>query len=188
MKFKRYTLISLVLITISLETVEAQEKGTFRVNGGLTYGSKFGVEEDFSDSKGALGFNLGAEYLVGEDIGLALGYSQYAKQNATFSEDGFTIDAEVWVSTIDFDLRYYFLSDAVQVYGLLGYSNVKVTAEISLFGFTEKDSETDNAFNLGMGAMFPLSEKVAINTQAKWHKMSEEGHFVANLGIMFQLN
>lgn len=188
MKIKKLHLLSLALIILSLASVQAQEKGSFRVNGGLTYGSKFGLEEDFSDSKGALGFNIGAEYLISTNIGFALGYSQFAKQNATIEEDGFTLDAEVWVSTIDVDLRYYFLNNGPQVYGLIGYSNVKVTAEVSLFGYSEKDSETENALNLGIGAIFPLSEKFGINAQTKWHKMPEEGHVVAHLGVVFQLN
>ena len=187
MKTKTH-LLTLVFVTLAFSIAQAQEKGKFRINGGLSYGSKFGIEEDFSDTKGALGFNLGAEVLVTDNIGLALGYSQFAKQNASISEDGFTLDADVWFSTIDFDLRYYFIKDAPQVYAIVGYSNVKATVEVSLFGFSEKDSDTENALNLGMGAIFPLSEKIGISSQIKWHKMPDEGHVVANLGVVFQLN
>ncbi|WP_422361932.1 outer membrane beta-barrel protein [Reichenbachiella sp.] len=181
--------ILIITFTLIVSNIYAQEQGIFRLNGGLAYGTKLGVDKTTLENKGAFGFNIGAEYLIYDKIGVAISYSQFSKQKYSSSSfQGMTIETKSWGSTIDFDLRYYFLSENILAYGLIGYSNLRATAETSLFGSGTKLTATENGINLGVGTIIPISDKAGVNIQGKWQKWPDEDQFVFNTGITFQVN
>ena len=161
-------------------TAQAQEQGVFKFDGGLAYGSKSGTNNNFDD-EGKLGWSIGAEYFFSDIVSGHIGYTRFSKSSLDFSGIA-TID--IWLTTVDFDLRYYFSSDATLIYGLVGFSSVTAHAEID----GEKASEGENGFNAGLGAIIPMSDKVGFNLQGKWHKLPDAGQFVANAGISFRVN
>ena len=142
----------------------AQEKGALRAGAGLAYG--FDVEE--------LGFNLGAEYFITDNISGGLNYTIFFVEDpASFNE--FNIDG-----------RYYFSSDKIQPFALLGIQSATTKFEGSILGvpFNIKDSEV--GLNIGGGAVFPISEKFGVNTQLKY-STAFDCQFVIQAGLLYRI-
>lgn len=172
-------LILIVVLAMTLSNLYAQEEGIFRINGGLAFGTKAGTESDLSDSKGSIGFNVGGEYLVSDNVGLSASYTQFEKSSVNF----LGVSMDVWISSLDFDLRYY-VSTETPVYIFAGLSAVKATAKAQ----GVKESESETGLNLGVGTIIPFSDKVGLNLQGKYHKLPEDDQFVFNAGIAIRLN
>ncbi len=171
-------LLFISLILISSFSLHAQEEGIFRIDGGLAYGSKSGADSNGEES-GKLGWSLGLEYFFSDKVSAHVGHTRFFKSNIEL--DFISTNIDIWLTTIDFDLRYYFSTDPTLVYGFAGFSSVKAHAEID--GTSESAGE--NGFNAGLGVIFPISDKVGFNLQGKWHKLPEEGQFIGNAGLTF---
>ncbi|MEQ9593138.1 MAG: hypothetical protein RLN86_11080 [Cyclobacteriaceae bacterium] len=155
--------ITLTFISIGTFAL-AQEKGALRASGNLAYG--FEVEE--------LGFNLGAEYFITDNISGGLNFSIFFVEDpASFNE--FNIDG-----------RYYFDSGKIQPFALIGISNAtsKFSGTVGGVPFDFKDSEV--GLNIGGGAVFPISEKLGINTQLKY-ATPFDGQFVIQGGVIYRI-
>ncbi|WP_420581136.1 outer membrane beta-barrel protein [Reichenbachiella sp.] len=131
----------LALAFVGLFTINgafAQEQGDFRLNAGMPmifspYGSDFRV-----------GFGFGAEYLIADAFSVAPSYWLTNKDNAK-------------VNLFNIDGRYYFMTDATQVYGVAGVS------------FVGGDVSSYTGFALGAGAIFGISDAIGINAELKYH-------------------
>lgn len=164
---KKLFLLSFVLAAFLFSfNVNAQDS-QFRVSAGMAYGTKADVDTNNGGTKGGIGINIGAEYLFNEQFSIAPSYTMF------FASDPLDLSA------INIDGRYYFSMDATEVYGLLGYGSLK--ASTSVLGVTVSD--TEGGLNFGGGANFGLSDKLKINTQAKY-TTAGDGQLVINAGLV----
>lgn len=175
MKLKSLFILFIIISSFSLH---AQEEGIFRLDGGLAYGSKAGVDSN-GEEAGKLGWSLGLEYFFSDQVSAHVGHSRFFKSSVEF--DFINADFDIWLTTIDFDLRYYFSTDPTLVYGFVGFSSA--TGHIEFDG--TKETAGENAFNAGLGVVFPMSDKVGFNLQGKWHKLPDAGQFIGNAGLSF---
>lgn len=142
----------------------AQEEGAIRASGSFVYGTE--VEK--------AGLNLGGEYFFADKISGGINFSIF------FVEDNFNYN--VW----NFDGRYYFLQDKLEVYGLLGLS-VATSKFSGTFGgvpFTSKDTET--GLNIGAGVLYPVGDKLGINGQIKY-ATPFDGQMVFQAGVTYRI-
>lgn len=169
---KKFTILSLfaafVLFGLS---ANAQEQGDIRAGAGLAYGTKAGV--DASGTKGAIGINLGAEYLFTDAISLAPSYTFFFKSSVG--------GADYNVSSFNIDARYYFGDSGF--YGLAGLGIV--SNKVSGGGFSVSGSET--GINLGAGYMYGLSDSMFLNGQAKYNTadFGDGGQITIQAGLAF---
>lgn len=169
-------LLFVSLILISSFSLIAQQEGIVRLDVGPAYGSKSGATSTLDDT-GKAGASLGLEYFFSEKLSAHVGYTRFFNSNI----EVFGSDLQLWLSTIDFDLRYYFSTEPTLVYGFAGFSSA--SAHVKFDG--ESESASENAFNAGLGFTFPLGDNVGFNLQGKWHKLPDAGQFVANGGLSF---
>ncbi len=162
---KKFTILSLfaafVLFGLS---ANAQEQGDIRVGAGLAYGTKAGI--DASGSKGALGINFGAEYLITDAISIAPSYTIFFKSEVDLGAFG---TAEFAPKALNIDARYYFTENGL--YGLVGFTSIG-------------DASTESGLNIGAGIMYPLSDNLFANGQVKYQTPGD-GQLVINAGVAF---
>jgi opacity protein-like surface antigen len=93
------------------------------------------------------------------------------------------------VSSLDFDGKYYFLTDNVKLYGLagltIGFAKATATIDLGTGPETSSASESEFGVNFGAGADFYLSDSMYLNGQLKYNTPLEQ--LAINLGIGFNL-
>lgn len=131
------------LVAICSFTAQAQEQGDIRATASVVYG--LDIEE--------AGLNIDAEYLFTDKISGGASYTTY------FVPDGLSF------SEINIDGRYYFASAGAQVYALAGIQIARAEVDLGVFGSV---SSSDSGLNVGVGALFPVADKIGIRGQAKY--------------------
>ena len=177
--------ITLVLF-IGQSTVWAQEKGQIRAAAGLALGTKAGTDSDTGESKLGFGITLGGDFFITDVISIAPNFTFFFKSN--FQATG--VDLDTKASALDIDGKYYFLNDAVGVYGLFGISIgfAAIEGEIDFGGQPIPIDDSDSKFgvNIGAGADYYLSDKVFLNVQLKYNTPLEQ--LAINIGAGFNIN
>jgi outer membrane immunogenic protein len=162
----------LAAATTALLTSPAMAAGEGYVKARVSYDSTeveaetSGVSESDSTGKGigygiAAGydFDLGSSAFVGGEIG-------FDDSTADRTDDGFTISSGREISAV---ARLGFKSNAFKVYGLGGYSNVR----IKISDGVNSDSASDGGFTYGAGASYDVTEKLALSVE--YRKISVDG-------------
>lgn len=179
-------LSSLSLCLLLIGGLSAQGEGQLNVNGGLAIGTEAGISDDGDASLG-FGLNLGGEYFVTDIISVAPSYTYFFKDE--IDEAGFS--ASIRLSALNFDGRYYFLTEEVNVYGLLGGSILfgKFEREVDLFGFRQSIEDTDSEFgiNIGGGLVYPLEDNFSLGGQVKY-QTAGDGQLVFNASLIYAID
>ncbi|MFD2245510.1 outer membrane protein [Pontibacter ruber] len=155
-----------------------QEQSKIRLNAGLIFGSKSGMDDDGSE-KGGIGLNVGGEYFFTDKIAAAPSFDYFFKSSVE----------KTWVrvSSLNLDGRYYFAENGgANFYGIAGISVAfaKVGYDYGDYGKgSASDSET--GLNIGAGLVYPL-ESFDFNAQVKYNTPLEQ--FVLQAGVSFPLN
>lgn len=185
---KKIILLVVVLMAfIGQSTLWAQEQGKIRAGLGLSMGTKAALDSDTGESKLGFGITVGGDYFITDAIVIAPNFTFFFKSSVQIT--GFDFSQKV--SNLDIDGKYYFLNDAVGVYGLfglsLGFSTVEGVIDLSGFQPIPFD-ESDSMFgvNIGGGADYYLSDKVFLNAQLKWNTPLEQ--LAINIGAGFNIN
>ncbi|MEQ9465855.1 MAG: outer membrane beta-barrel protein [Ekhidna sp.] len=164
-------LLTATLVALFGFAATAQEQGEIRVGAGLVYGTKATVDLTDGDEKGALGINIGGEYLITDVISAAPSYTFFFKE-----EEG---GASVKTSSFNLDARYYFSDGKFYALAGLGFGSAKFSGG----GFSISDNET--GINLGGGAMIPAGDALYINGQLKYNTAFEQ--FVIQAGLSYRI-
>lgn len=181
---KLFALIALMAIS---SQSWAQDQGQIRVGGSLALGTKAGIS-DTGDSKLGVGINIGGDYFIIDNLSAGISYTFFFKSSVSYPDGlGGTYELSQSRGAFNIDGKYYFLTDPVRVYGLLGISigSAKVTTDVLGSPFTVSDSET--GVNIGAGVDYPLSDKLALNGQLKYSS-PYDGQLVINLGVFYSIN
>lgn len=169
------SILAFVLVLSFSSQIMAQDQGQIRLGGSLALGSKAGIND--TGNKLGVGINFGGDYFIIDNLSAGLSYSYFFKSSYTIN----TIEISQRISSVNIDGKYYFLNDPINVYGLLGFSVLSVTAGIN--GTTSSSSEL--GINLGAGVDYPLSDKLSLNGQLKFNSPFEQ--LVINLGVFYTL-
>ncbi|SMD37870.1 Outer membrane protein beta-barrel domain-containing protein [Reichenbachiella faecimaris] len=164
-------LLALALVGLfAINGAMAQEQGDMRAGLGVVLGTKAGFDEDGEK----LGFGLAPsfEYMITDAISGAVSYDWYFKSSVG--------GVDINISYLNIDGRYYFMTGDTQVYGLagLGFGMSKVSAG----GGSVSDSEA--GLNIGAGAVFPMSDALGINAQAKY-QTAGDGQLAITAGVVY---
>ena len=183
---KKIIFLAVVLVAfIGQSTVWAQEQGQIRAGAGFSMGTKAALDSDTGESKLGFGITIGGDYFITDAIVIAPNFTFFFK--STIQATGFELSQKV--STLDIDGKYYFLNDAVGVYGLFGLSiGFAATEGVIDLGQPVPFDESDSAFgiNIGGGADYYLSDKVFLNAQLKYNTPLEQ--LAINIGAGFNIN
>jgi|GEM_PF-1621968 len=178
-------LFTFSFVFLSILGLQAQEVGQINLNAGLALGTEAGINDDGESSLG-LGVNLGGEYFITEIISFAPSYTYFFKDEI----DGAGFSASIRLSALNFDGRYYFLTDDIQVYGLLGGSLLfgKFEQDIEIFGVRSRVEDTDSEFglNIGGGVIYPLEDSFSVGGQVKYQTPGD-GQLVLNVSLIYRL-
>ncbi|TAJ14899.1 porin family protein [Marinilabiliaceae bacterium JC017] len=138
----------------------------FKIGGGLTMGTKMGIDDD-GDEKMGVGINVRGDYYFSEKFSVSPGFTYFFPG----APDG--IDLNAW--QINTDAHYHFYSnDVISVYGLggLNYSHTKTEVDVSDFvngvindidpdlgfdidfGGTAEETDGEVGFDIGAGVNF----------------------------------
>ena len=145
---KRILFIISVIALFSLSTT-----AQWRYGGGLTLGSKMGMDDDFSDKMG-FGIHGRADYTINEKFSIAGGLTYF------FPSAPSGIDLTYW--KLAADAHYTFMKEDFSLYGLagLGYNYAKVKWE----GFGSAD-DSEIGLDIGAGINFnKFFGEIAYNT------------------------
>ncbi len=172
---KKITLLFAMVACFTF-AANAQEKGQIRLSAGLALGTEVAINE--TGAAAGVGINIGAEYFFSDIISIAPSYTTFFKSELGLSSLKF--------SAINIDGRYYFATDGVQLYGLVGLASVTIKSEFDFLGTPLSLKASETGLNIGAGAIFPLSDNLGINLQAKYQTPGN-GQIVINGGIVFSL-
>ena len=177
---------SIFFVMLLICGLSAQEEGQLNLNAGLAIGTEAGIDDNGNGSLG-FGFNLGGEYFVTDIISVAPSYTYFFKDE--IDEGGF--NASFRLSALNFDGRYYFLTEEVNVYGLLGASLLfgKFESEVNFFGVRSSVEDTDSEFgiNIGGGLVYPLDDSFSLGGQVKY-QTAGDGQLVFNASLIYALD
>lgn len=174
-------LLALALVGLfSINGALAQEQGDMRGSLGLVLGTKAGISDD-GEFKMGFGITPAFEYVFTDAMSANASYDFYFKS----SVDG----GSFTLSSFNIDYRYYFMTDDVQVYGLAGIGFMKGKFKQDGGGSI---SNSETGLNIGVGAIFPLSDMLGFNAQLKYQTpkfqdiTGEEGSNIAiNAGVVY---
>lgn len=162
-------LLLIVAATVCLAaTASAQEKGDMAAGVHFAYGTGDG----FSN----MGIGAKFQWNVIDKLRLEPSFTYFLKKDYLSMWD------------ISANVHYQFvLSDVVNLYPLAGLSVMGVKASVDTGGYgTVSASDTEFGFNLGAGADFNLSERLALNVEAKYKIGGNWSRFIASVGIGYK--
>lgn len=189
---KKITLLILgYLFLIGAQSI-AQEKGQIRVGASLAMGTKATIN-DTGNSKLGMGINIGGDYFIIDNLSFSPNYSSFFKSSyypETFAPpSGFGVKYSLHFSSLNIDGKYYFLTEKINLYGLLGFSftrkktrasYINVPNNIDLLPFPD-DVNNNIGINIGAGVDFDLSDKFFLNGQVKYNTPLEQ--LVIGVGV-----
>jgi opacity protein-like surface antigen len=136
----------LFLVAI-MALVASAANAQFKYGGGLTLGTKMGMDDD-GDEKMGIGINVRGDYYFSEKFSVSPGFTYFFPG----TPDGYDMNA--W--QLNADAHYHFYSnESIGIYGLggLNYSHVKVEIDVMPFGSAE-ESDGEIGIDLGAGIEF----------------------------------
>ena len=180
--------ILLLVVALSVVTASAQIK--VGLNGGV--GIPMGNDADVM--KTGFGGGISAEYLVTPNIGVGLSYSFNSfglKDEYLEIMDMVGVDASFSISPTVLTGRYYFQPEnSIKPYAGLDLGIYSQKMSMKVLGFSVGSISTSD-FGLApvVGLQFGLSQKLALDVNAKYHYVFTEGDsssFIGfNLGLVY---
>ncbi len=156
----------------------AQDQGQIRVGASLAIGTKAGINDTGGEKLG-MGLNFGGDYFVIDKLSIAPSYTFFFKSTYRVLDSGFEFDLSV--SSFNIDGKYYFLTEGINVYGLLGVSFARVKSTLSILGSPIEVSANETGINIGGGVDYMLSDKLYLNGQVKYNTPLEQ--LVISVGV-----
>ena len=165
---KKITLLSVVIIALACNSFAQINAG-----GGITYGSE----------QKTIGFNLRGQYNVWENVDVAGGFTFYLPYNEKQSVLFITVDSKTTMWSFDVDGHYNFdLMDKLTAYPLAGLNISGVSIEVN--GSKAKDTEV--GFNIGAGAAYEITDKLAGFFELKY-TLGNYDQAVIGIGVLYSL-
>lgn len=161
----------------------AQEQSKIRLNAGLVYGTKAGLD------KGGIGLNIGGEYFFTEQISAAPSLTYFFKSKHETSSYYGSFVSSVQNTSVNLDGRYYFAErEGISFYGLAGLAiaSTKAVVKNSEGKVLADGSDSEVGVNLGAGLVYPYSEKFSLNGQIKYSTPFKQ--LVLQAGVTVPIN
>lgn len=164
---KKLTLLAIISIAFALNSFAQISAG-----GGLVYGTE----------QEAIGFNLRGQYNVWENVDVVGGLTFYlpkkTKQTLIFT----TVESKTTMWAFDVDGHYNFeLMDKLKVYPLAGLNIAGVSIEVN----GAKTSNTEVGLNIGAGATYEITDKIAGLFETKY-TIGNFDQAVITLGALYR--
>lgn len=132
----------------------------------------------------ALGFGIGAEYLVQDNIkvGLEMGYVSYGAADDIEALDS---DYDMSILNIGPTAKYFVTRDMLTFYGVAGIEFYNWTSA-KIANLVPETDGTDLGFNLGAGVGYEINKNITGGAELRYHTVGGdlEGDFI-NLGFKF---
>ncbi|MCF6361735.1 MAG: outer membrane beta-barrel protein [Cyclobacteriaceae bacterium] len=197
---KKLTLLVLGFLIFTGAQSIAQEKGKIRVGSALVIGTETGLADD-GGSKLGVGLNFGGDYFIMDNLSISPSYSFFFESSYSEifeSSPGFSPGLGAKYSSrfsvFNIDGKYYFSTEHINLYGLLGLtltrektgaSYINVPNNIDLI--PNPDVINNNTgLNIGVGVDLGLSDKIYLNSQINYNTPLEQ--LVINFGVGFVFN
>lgn len=148
----------ILFVVAIMALVASSANAQFKFGGGVTMGTKMGIDDD-GDEKMGFGINVRGDYYFSEKFSVAPGFTYFFPG----SPDG--IDLSAW--QLNADAHYHFYSnESVSVYGIggLNYSSMKAEFDLTDFlgefgdvlsvGGSAEETDNEIGIDLGVGANF----------------------------------
>ncbi|HAF30926.1 MAG TPA: hypothetical protein DCG75_17955 [Bacteroidales bacterium] len=164
---KKLTLLAIITIAFAFNSFAQISAG-----GGLVYGTE----------QKTIGFNLRGQYNVWENVDVVGGVTFYLpnkdKQTLIFT----TVESKTNMWSFDVDGHYNFeLMDNLKVYPLAGLNISGVSIEVN----GAKASDTEVGFNIGAGATYEITDKIAGLFETKY-TIGNFDQAVITLGALYR--
>lgn len=164
---KKILLMAIIAVAFAFNSYSQISAG-----GGLVYGTE----------QKTIGFNLRGQYNVWENVDVVGGLTFYLphkeKQTLIFT----TVETKTSMWSFDVDGHYNFeLMDKLKVYPIAGLNISGVTIEVN----GSKASDTEVGFNIGAGATYEITEKIAGLFETKY-TIGNYDQAVITLGVLYR--
>ena len=150
-----------------------------RIGAGLNWASKGGIE-----TESVFGIEGRAEYSISNSIEVGFKYVYGFRESVDFLGP----DATFGTGNLNFDLHWAFVKGTrFRSYALAGYNSITGTFKDD----TMSVSESVSGLNLGLGARYNSSEKLAFFLEPKFVIGLEEDidpRIAVSLGVMYRFN
>ncbi|HAF29428.1 MAG TPA: hypothetical protein DCG75_10315 [Bacteroidales bacterium] len=164
---KKLTLLAVISIAFTLNSFAQISAG-----GGLVYGTE----------QKTIGFNLRGQYSITESIDLVGGFTFYLPNKEKQTIFLATIESKTTMWAFDIDGHYNFeLMDKLKVYPLAGLNIAGVSVDVN----GSKVSDTEVGFNIGAGATYEITDKLAGLFETKY-TIGNFDQAVITLGVLYK--
>lgn len=164
---KKITLLAVVTIALTFNSFAQISAG-----GGITYGSE----------QKTIGFNLRGQYNVWENVDAVAGFTFFfpKKTSQQFPIVG-TIKTKTTMWSFDIDGHYNFeLMDKLKAYPIAGLNLSGVSVDVN----GTKTSDTEVGFNIGAGATYEITDKLAGLFEIKY-TLGKYDQAVIGIGVLY---
>lgn len=163
---KKIILLAIVTFALAFNSFAQISAG-----GGISYGTE----------QKTIGFNFRGQYNVWENVDIVGGLTFYLphkeKQTVFFA----TIDSKTTMWSFDIDGHYNFeLMDNLKVYPIAGLNISGVSVEVN----GNKVSDTEVGFNIGAGATYEITDKLAGFFEIKY-TLGNYDQAVVGIGVLY---
>ena len=164
---KKLTLLAIITIAFAFNSFAQISAG-----GGLVYGTE----------QKTIGFNLRGQYSITENIDVVGGLTFYLpnkeKQTILFA----TVESKTSMWSFDVDGHYNFgLIDKLKVYPVAGLNIAGVSVDVN----GTKASDTEVGLNIGAGATYEITDKLAGLFETKY-TIGNFDQAVITLGVLYK--
>jgi opacity protein-like surface antigen len=156
---KKITFVTLVFLMFSVRAF-GQYQNQIRIQ----YANEYGLGNNL------FGYNLIGEY--------------FPIDNVSFAPDASILfPATGKASAFNFNGRYYFTEDQVQLYGMAGYGIFRRSYEHN----PELNFDNRGSFNLGGGVLYKIYDEIGLNFEFKVQPQNN-GEVWFKLGMLYYIN
>jgi hypothetical protein len=156
-----YRILLILIIGAISQQSYAQERG--QLNGSLDFVFGAGIAANG-------GVNIGVDYFITSKIAAAPSYTHYFSSGIDYGE-------------LNLDAQYYFSLSKLQLYAIVGYTNLNVNGNVPLFGDV---NESESGYNIGAGVYFPSGDKLSFSVQMKYAStLNGQAYYQAGLAYRF---
>ena len=163
---KRISLLAIVIIAFTINSYAQISAG-----GGLVYGTE----------QKTIGINLRGQYNVWENVDVVGGFTFFFPKKETQTVLFTTVKSKTSMWSFDIDGHYNFsFIDKLKVYPLAGLNIAGVSVEVN----GTKASDTEVGLNIGVGATYEITDKLAGLFETKY-TIGNYDQVVISLGVLY---
>ncbi|MCG8582287.1 MAG: porin family protein [Bacteroidales bacterium] len=143
----------ILFLVAVMALVASAANAQFKYGGGITLGSKMGIDDDVSEKMG-IGINVRGDYYFSEKFSVSPGFTYFFPGTPDY------IDMSAWQLNADAHYHFY-TNESISVYGIggLNYSHTKWESDLTdFFGLDDMFSvdgsaeDTDGEIGVDLGA------------------------------------